>query len=186
MSTADPSGFETANGECEDDAVALAASGVAVLILTHGPLANELLASARAIAGDLDHFDALPLSWGDGIEETRRKLGEALPRLDRGSGVLILTDIFGGTPSNVAMAFREPGRVEVVSGVNLPMLVRLGCAKASAGKMSLAEMARWIRDKGKASICCGDETRGEGRTQAPAGQAPRTVSAGRSPRRSGG
>lgn len=157
MSTGDRSAPEAATGECEEAVTASAALPVAVLVLTHGPLARELLASARAIAGELEHFDALALGWSDGIEETRQKLGEALRRLDRGAGVLVLTDIFGGTPSNVAMALREPGRVEVVSGVNLPMLVRLGCSKLTAGKMSLAEMAEWIRDKGKASIFCGTE-----------------------------
>lgn len=125
---------------------------VGVLILTHGDLARELLASAHEIAGPMENFEALPLSWSDGLERSHRKVGEALKRLDRGEGVLVLTDIFGGTPSNVAMAFRDPGRVEVLSGVNLPMVVRLGCLGLNS--MPLAEIGCWIRDKAKTSIVC--------------------------------
>ncbi len=128
---------------------------VGVLILTHGDLARELLASAHKIAGKLENFEALPLSWSDGIELAHEKVEAALERLDRQRGVLILTDIFGGTPSNVAMAFRDPGRVEVLSGVNLPMIVRLGCLKLDS--MPVDEMATWIRDKGKTSIFCSSD-----------------------------
>jgi PTS system mannose-specific IIA component len=72
-------------------------------------------------------------------------------------GLLILTDIYGGTPSNVALTLRQPGRVEVVSGVNLPMVVRLGCRAES--EMSLEQMAEWIGSKARASICCGANRR---------------------------
>lgn len=129
---------------------------VGVLILTHGNLARELLASARKIAGDLESFEALALSWTDGIEKAQEKVAEALARLDAAeAGILILTDIFGGTPSNIAMAFRDPGRVEVVSGVNLPMVVRLGCLRNDG--MPVEEIATWIREKGQSSIYCSSE-----------------------------
>lgn len=128
---------------------------VGVLILTHGNLARELLASASAIAGDLETFEALPLSWTDGIDRVHEQVGAAVDRLETGSGVLILVDIFGGTPCNVAMAFRDPGRVEVIAGVNLPMIVRLACLKSS--DMPVAEMATWIRDKAKTSILCSSD-----------------------------
>ena len=132
---------------------------VGVLILTHGDLAKELLASACKIAGELKNFAALPLSWSDGVEKAQERVGSALAHLDNGEGVLVLTDIFGGTPSNIAMAFRKPGEVEVISGVNLPMVVRLGCLKATAasGEMTLEEMATWICDKAQTSICCSSE-----------------------------
>ena len=77
-------------------------------------------------------------------------------RLD-GDGLLILTDIYGGTPNNVALTLRQPGRVEVVSGVNLPMVVRLGCGAES--ERSLEEIAEWIGSKARASICCGEQRR---------------------------
>jgi mannose PTS system EIIA component len=128
---------------------------VGVLILTHGGLAPELLSAARVISGDLEAFEALPLDWSDGFDAARRKVGQVLGRLDGEQGVLILTDILGGTPFNVAMAFRDPGRVEIVSGVNLPMVVRLGCLLTD--DMAVADLAQWIRDKGRSSICSSDD-----------------------------
>jgi PTS system mannose-specific IIA component len=124
---------------------------VGILILSHGSLAEELLASARVISGDLPDFAALTLGWHDSVDEARRKVGALLPTLDHGEGVLILTDMYGSTPFNVALGFRQAGKVEVVSGVNLPMVVRLGCLTSKA--MPVSEMASWIRDKGRSSIC---------------------------------
>ncbi len=128
---------------------------VGVLILTHGGVAPELLAAARVISGDLEAFEALPLEWSDGFDEAHVKLKGVLDRLDNDHGILILTDILGGTPFNVAMAFREPGRIEIVSGVNLPMVVRLGCLLND--DMHLSDLTKWIRDKGRSSICSSDD-----------------------------
>ena len=133
---------------------------VGVLILTHGGLAPELLSAARVISGNLEAFEALPLEWSDGFDEAHRKVTAALARLDHGQGTLIFTDILGGTPFNVAMAFREPGRTEVVSGVNLPMVVRLGCLLKN--DMPLNVLTKWIRDKGRSSICSSDDLPGVG------------------------
>lgn len=124
---------------------------VGVLILTHGRMAAELLAAARKIAGDLEQFEALTLDWADGVDQAQEKVAAAIARLDSGEGVLVLTDIFGGTPSNIAMKLMVPGEVEVVSGVNLPMVVRLGCLHV--GGMPLSEMTVWIQEKGRTSIC---------------------------------
>ncbi len=124
---------------------------VGVLILTHGGLAPELLSAARIISGNLESFEALALEWSDGFDEAQRKVSEVLADLDNGEGILIFTDILGGTPFNVAMAFREPGRIEIVSGVNLPMVVRIGCLVKD--NMALSDLAGWIRDKGRSSIC---------------------------------
>ena len=121
------------------------------LILTHGGLARELLAAANVISGSPIGFEALSLDWSDGIEEARRRIELDVAALDHGEGVLILTDMFGDTPSNAALALRREGHVEVLSGVNLPMVVRLGCARGSA--RSLAETARWLEVKGRRSIC---------------------------------
>ena len=128
---------------------------VGVLILTHGGLAPELLEAARVISGNLEAFEALSLAWSDGYEQAHRKVGDVLRHLDQGQGILVLTDILGGTPFNVAMAFREPGRIEVVSGVNLPMVVRLGCLLGDP--MALSELTGWIREKGRSSICSSDD-----------------------------
>ena len=123
---------------------------VTTLILTHGELAHELLSAAEVILGRVPPFYAVALDWGDSVEEATRKTREALSALDSAGGILILTDMYGGTPYNVAVGFREPGRVEVVTGVNLPMVVRLGCP--GAPNEDLVKLAGWIQDKGRASI----------------------------------
>ncbi|MCP4006855.1 MAG: PTS sugar transporter subunit IIA [bacterium] len=138
---------------------------VGVLILTHGGLAPELLAAARVISGNLEAFEALPLDWSDGFDEGHRKVKRVLAHLDNDHGILILTDILGGTPFNVAMAFREPGRVEIISGVNLPMVVRLGCLLNK--DMRLSDLTKWIRDKARSSICSSDNLPRADRKPAP-------------------
>ena len=122
------------------------------LILTHGGMARELLAAAGVISGTLSGFEALSLDWTDGFEEACGKVAAALGRLDQGQGVLILTDMYGGTPCNIAMTFYQAGRVEVLTGVNLPMVLRLAC-HTGAEKGSVAELARGVRDKGQRSVC---------------------------------
>ncbi len=138
---------------------------VGVLILTHGGVAPELLSAARVISGDLEAFEALPLEWSDGFDEAQIKVKTVLDRLDNDQGVLILTDILGGTPFNVAMAFRDPGRIEIVAGVNLPMVVRLGCLVNQ--EMPLSELTKWIRDKGRSSICSSNDLPRADRKPAP-------------------
>ena len=123
---------------------------IGTLILTHGGLANELLAAAEVISGQLRGFESLGLSWNEGVEEARERISASLARLDTGDGVLILTDLFGATPTNAALAFAKPGRVAVVTGVNLPMVVRLGCLTAQ--EMRLDVLARWLQMKGRQSI----------------------------------
>ncbi len=131
---------------------------VTTLILTQGHLADELLAAARKIVGDECPIAALSLDWDDSFETSCGRLRGAVDGLGLdGDGLLILTDIYGGTPHNVALTLRRPGRVEVVSGVNLPMVVRLGCRREP--DRSLEELAEWIGSKARASICCGDKRR---------------------------
>jgi PTS system mannose-specific IIA component len=123
---------------------------IGVLIVTHGGLARELLAAGETINGGLVGFEALPLSWTEGFEEAKAKIADGIARLDTGDGVLILTDMHGDTPSNAARTFATPGHVEVVTGVNLPMVVRLGCANAQA--MRVGVLARWLQVKGRRAI----------------------------------
>lgn len=129
---------------------------IGTLILTHGGLARELLAAAREIAGELNQFEALSLEWGDSPDEALSKVRAALSRLDSGDGVLILADAFGGTPCNVALTVQDPGRVEVVSGVNLPMVMRLAC-QGNRQQTDPAAAARWLQAKGRDSIRVGSE-----------------------------
>ncbi|MEM6453824.1 MAG: PTS sugar transporter subunit IIA [Acidobacteriota bacterium] len=136
---------------------------IGILILTHGCLARELLAAARTIStGDLERFEALCLDWDATPEAVRRTVDDHIERLDRGQGVLILTDIFGGTPCNAAMAARQPGRIEVIAGVNLPMVVRLGCEFGRQTR-SVDELATWLRDKGRSSITASPDLASSGR-----------------------
>lgn len=122
------------------------------LILTHGGLARELLAAAQVISGRLSGFEALSLDWNDTFEEAKAKVRAAIERLEDGQGVLILTDMYGGTPSNVAVTFLQQGKVEVLTGVNLPMVLRLACQQTEE-PTDLESMARWLQGKGQRSLC---------------------------------
>lgn len=126
------------------------------LILTHGGLARELLAAAQVISGRLAGFEALSLDWNDTFEEAKAKVRAALERLDDGHGVLILTDMYGGTPTNVAVTFLHLGHVEVLTGVNLPMVLRLACQQ-SEEPADLEQMAHWLQSKGRGSLCLGSD-----------------------------
>lgn len=122
------------------------------LILTHGGLARELLSAANVISGQREGFEALSLDWSEPFDAARGKVAEALSRLDEGEGVLILTDMYGGTPCNIAMTFFEQGKVEVLTGVNLPMVLRLTC-QAEVGEISVTDLARALQAKGQKSVC---------------------------------
>ena len=124
---------------------------IGTLILTHGGAAHELLAAAQKIAGPLPEFAALGLDWNEPIDKQKAEVRAAVERLDHGHGVLILTDMFGSTPCNVASSFLLEGRVEVLSGVNLPMVMRLACQPRQEG--NLKELARWLQAKTQKSVC---------------------------------
>ena len=121
------------------------------LILTHGGLARELLSAAQTISGRLSGFEALSLDWNDGLEEAKAQISAAITRLDEGQGVLILTDMYGGTPCNVATVFHQPGKVEILTGVNLPMVLRLACQSIDDGNLS--DVAHWLQAKAQRSLC---------------------------------
>lgn len=124
---------------------------IKTIILSHGRLAEELLAAARTIAGDSPDIEALCLDWSEGLDDAVARLGRTLAAHPEAEGFLLLTDLFGSTPTNAALRHMAPGRVEVVTGVNLPMVVRLGCARERTA--DLASLARVLRDKGQRSIC---------------------------------
>lgn len=125
------------------------AAAVGVVVVTHGVLATELLNAAETIVGDLPRFAAVSIGWHDDVAVATDAMARAVARVDGGRGVLLLTDMFGGTPSNLAMTFLEPGKVEVVTGVNLPMLIKLARVR---GEADLAALARLVCDDGRASI----------------------------------
>jgi mannose PTS system EIIA component len=125
------------------------------LILTQGGLAQELLAAAQTISGQngatMTGYEALSLDWHEPVEQAKDKVRAALDRLDQGEGVLILTDMYGGTPCNVALSFLEIGKVEVLTGVNLPMVVRLTCPGLDG--LDVTELGKWLQAKAQRSVC---------------------------------
>lgn len=131
---------------------------IGTVILTHGGVARELLATVEKIAGRQDSFTAVCLDWEDDCDTAEAKIEAAILRVEAGEGVLVLTDTYGGTPCNLALHFRETGKVEVVSGVNLPMVMRLAC-NGNRRDAHLAEVAQWLETKGRQSIRVAGETR---------------------------
>lgn len=122
---------------------------VAGVIVTHGHLASELLAAAEMIVGQVSHIAAVSIGWHDDVEAAHNEVERAISRVSEGGGVLILTDMFGGTPTNIASMFLAEGEVEVVTGVNLPMVIKLA---SQAGEESLSEVARRVRNQGQEGI----------------------------------
>jgi mannose PTS system EIIA component len=132
---------------------------VQVLILSHGALAHALVDTAERIVGRLEDVQALSLDWDEAHDTLLGRLHEVIDSIDEGDGVLILTDLFGDTPSNLALGLIEPGRVEVVTGVNLPMVLRLACVPREGNQGSrpatVGDLACWIQAKGRQGICLG-------------------------------
>src|SRR5215212_4675470 len=122
---------------------------VAGVIVSHGQLAGELLSAAEMIVGPISHIAAVSIGWHDDVEAARDEVQRAITRVSQPGGVLLLTDMFGGTPTNIASMFLEEGTIEVVTGVNLPMVIKLATATAED---SLAEIARKICDQGRQGI----------------------------------
>jgi mannose PTS system EIIA component len=123
---------------------------IGALIVTHGNLAYELLKAAQKIEADIGPIEAVPLEWTDSVDEAREKIRLALERLGPDRGVIIFTDMFGGTPSNISLSFLEEGRVEIVTGVNLPMIVKFGTLQQEA--TDVATLAHVISEKGSKAI----------------------------------
>ena len=122
---------------------------IGFLIVTHYQLASEFLRAVTLIRGPLDHFRAVGLDPQETPKDMRARIEKAIHEVDRGEGVLLLVDMFGGTPSNLSLAFLEERRVEVVTGVNLPMLVKMAGLKDA---LSLNETAELARDYGRNNI----------------------------------
>lgn len=122
---------------------------VGVVVISHGQFATELLNAAEMIVGDLPAFTAVSIGWHDDVTVAREAIERAIAKVDRGTGVLLLTDMFGGTPSNLGLSFLESGRVEVLTGANLPMLIKLAKTPATA---DLVALARDICEHGRVAI----------------------------------
>lgn len=139
---------------------------VGVVVVTHGQLAAELLNAAEMIVGDLPHFAAVSIGWHDDVDQARQEIGKAIERVrgrvaatDGAGGVLVLTDMFGGTPANLGVTFLETDKVEVITGLNLAMLMKLA---RPLKETDLLTLARDIREQGRNAIwVASDLIRGE-------------------------
>jgi PTS system mannose-specific IIA component len=127
---------------------------IGVLVTTHGSLGDELIKAAELIKGPLKGVMHISTDQAKGVEDLKREIGNAIKKLDKGKGVLILTDLFGGTPSNISLSFLKEGKVEVVTGVNLPMMLKLSDLK---DETTLAEYACMIKEYGKKNISLASE-----------------------------
>ena len=122
---------------------------IGVVVVTHGQLATELVNAAEMIVGDLPQFAAVSIGWHDEVNDAREDIAQAIERVRADGGVLLLTDMFGGTPSNLGLTFLETDRIEVITGVNLPMLIKLAHLQSSP---DLLGVAREMREVGRNAI----------------------------------
>ena len=122
---------------------------VGVVLVTHPNLGEEFIRSAELICGKLANLTTVSIDTRIEVEELRKEIAEAIRRVDSGNGVLILTDMFGGTPSNMSLAFLAEGRVEVVTGLNLPMLIKISNCRE---ERPLPELAKMVKEAGQRNI----------------------------------
>lgn len=131
---------------------------IGLVLVTHGRLAAEFIVAMEHVVGPQDAIEAICIGPDDDMEARRADIAAAIARADRGSGVILLTDLFGGTPSNLAISLMEPGRIEVIAGINLPMLIRLeGARKMMKVKAAVAA----AREAGRKYISVASEVLGE-------------------------
>ena len=122
---------------------------VGILVVTHGYLARELVQAATRIVGEVRELRALSIDWDDEVAAAENAIHEAVKKIDQGHGVLILTDMFGGTPTNISLSFLKEGAVEIITGVNLPMLIKFCNLRERNDLRSVADR---IKEQGQKSI----------------------------------
>jgi len=115
---------------------------IGLILVTHGKLADEFLVALEHVVGPQENIAAVCIGPHDNMDDRRAEIASSIKETDLGQGVIILTDLFGGTPSNLAISLLEPGRVEVIAGVNLPMLIRLESARKCMGVKEAVTAAR--------------------------------------------
>ncbi len=119
------------------------------IIVSHGKLGEELLNALTIILGEAVNIEAISIGWYDDVEESKMKISQSLKRVDQKNGVLIFTDMFGGTPSNLSFSFLNDTQVEIITGVNLPMLIKFVSLQRS---YNLKEVAKRVVEQGKKNI----------------------------------
>jgi mannose PTS system EIIA component len=131
---------------------------IGLVLVTHGRLAVEFITAMEHVVGKQEAVEAICIGPEDDMEVRRADIAAAIDAVDKGRGVIILTDLFGGTPSNLAISLMETGRVEVIAGINLPMLIRLEGARRN---MSVAAAVAAAREAGRKYISVASEVLGE-------------------------
>jgi mannose PTS system EIIA component len=124
-------------------------SMIGLVLVTHGRLANEFRAALEHVVGPQDQIEPVTIGPDDDVEQCRRDIIEAVKKVDTGDGVVILTDMFGGTPSNLAISVMSQPKVEVLAGINLPMLVKLAKVRDES---PLAEAVAAAQESGRKYI----------------------------------
>ncbi|MCL4477728.1 MAG: hypothetical protein M1381_01315 [Deltaproteobacteria bacterium] len=132
---------------------------IGIVIVAHGQLATELLNTTEFIIGKIEHIVSVMTDPKQSVEVLREELANAINEVNTGNGVLILTDMFGGTPSNISLSFLDEGKVEVLAGVNLPMLIKL---VSSDRNIPLKRLAHLIKDYGKKNVILATEVLNKG------------------------
>ena len=122
---------------------------IGLVLVTHGKLAVEFRSALEHVVGAQTQIEAVSIGPDDDVERRRQDILDAVKKVSDGSGVILLTDMFGGTPSNLAISVMEPGKVEVVAGVNLPMLIKLASVR---GERPLATVIADAQDAGRKYI----------------------------------
>ena len=122
---------------------------IGLVLVTHGALANEFKSALEHVVGPQDFCETIAIGPDDNMENRRNDILAAIDKADDGAGVIILTDMFGGTPSNLAISVMQNRDVEVIAGVNLPMLVKLGRIR---GEMTMEEAVAMAQEAGKKYI----------------------------------
>ncbi|WP_442580802.1 PTS sugar transporter subunit IIA [Mesorhizobium sp. ASY16-5R] len=115
---------------------------IGLVLVTHGRLAEEFRNAVEHVVGAQQSFETVSIGADDDMEQRRKDIVDAVARTDTGAGVIVLTDMFGGTPSNLAISVMEPGRIEVIAGVNLPMLIKLSSARKADDMAKALELAQ--------------------------------------------
>jgi PTS system mannose-specific IIA component len=124
-------------------------SKIGGVVVSHGQLATELLSAAETVVGPVEHILAVSIGWHDDVDIARDEIERAIKQADQGRGVVVLTDMFGGTPTNISAMFLKDGKVEIVTGVNLPMIIKFATTDREA---ALKDLARELEEQGKQSI----------------------------------
>lgn len=125
-------------------------SKIGAVIIAHGRLASELLSAAETVVGEMSHVQAVSIDWHDDVEGAKSEIARAISEVSDGKGVVLLTDMFGGTPTNIAAMFLEPGEVEIITGASLPMVVKIATLDH---ELPLAEFVARVVSEGQVAIC---------------------------------